>query len=118
LSVRWLADENLNNDIVRAPLRRRSELDIVRAQDVGLSGIEDPIILAWAASEGRITLTHDVSTMTAHAYARVLAGEPMPSVFEVAGNVPTAAFVEDILLLSDCSFDSESEGQVRCLPLR
>lgn len=56
--------------------------------------------------------------MTAYAYARVLAGEPMPGVFEVARNVPIAILVEDILLLTDYSLDSEWEGQVRYLPLR
>src|SRR5665213_23134 len=80
-SLRWLADENFNNDIVRALLRRSRELDIVRAQDVRLSGVEDPRILEWAASEERIILTHDVATMTAYAYARVVAGESMPGIF-------------------------------------
>jgi hypothetical protein len=76
------------------------------------------MVLAWAASEHRIILTHDVSTMTAYAYARVRAGEPMPGIFEVSRAVPIAIVVEDILLLSDGSFDSEWEGQVRYLPLR
>ena len=31
-----LADINFNNNIVRGLLRRKNELDIVRAQDVGL----------------------------------------------------------------------------------
>jgi hypothetical protein len=36
-----VADENFNNDIVRGLLRRRPKLDVVRVQDVGLSGAED-----------------------------------------------------------------------------
>ncbi|MCX8049222.1 MAG: DUF5615 family PIN-like protein [Methylohalobius sp.] len=56
------ADENFNNDIVRALLRRRPDLDIVRLQDVGLSGASDPAVLEWAAREGRVLLTHDVTT--------------------------------------------------------
>ena len=62
--LRLAADENLNNDIVRALLRRRRELDLVRVQDAGLSGAPDDIVLGWAAREGRILLTHDVSTVT------------------------------------------------------
>jgi hypothetical protein len=34
----WLADENFNNDILRALFRASGDLDIVRAQDVGLTG--------------------------------------------------------------------------------
>ena len=47
--LRLLADENLNNDIVRGLLRRSPDLDVVRVQDVGLSGAEDPTVLEWAA---------------------------------------------------------------------
>ena len=36
------ADENFNNDIVRGLLRRNPDLNIVRLQDVGLSGADDP----------------------------------------------------------------------------
>ena len=49
MSIRFLADENLNNDIVRGLLRRKTDLDIVRVQDVGLSGTDDPTVLEWAA---------------------------------------------------------------------
>jgi len=39
------ADENFNNDIVRGLLRQKPSLDIVRIQDIGLSGADDPTIL-------------------------------------------------------------------------
>ena len=79
--VRWLADENLNNDIVRGLLRRRPDLDIVRVQDAGLSGVDDPALLAWAAAQDRVSITHDASTVTGYAYRRVASGERMPGVF-------------------------------------
>ena len=80
--MRWLANENFNNDIVRALFRRKPGIDVVRAQDVGLTGIDDQALLAWAAEQDRVLLTHDVSTITAHAYRRVMRGEAMPGVFE------------------------------------
>ena len=67
------ADENFNNDIVRGLLRRNPRLDIVRIQDAGLSGASDEAVLEWAANEGRILLTHDVSTLTRSVYERVTA---------------------------------------------
>jgi len=73
-----VADENFNNDIVRGLLRRKPDLDIVRVQDVGLRGEEDPVILEWAAQEGRVLLTPDAATMTYFAYERVRAGKPLP----------------------------------------
>jgi hypothetical protein len=115
--LRLAADENLNNSIVRGLLRRQPELDIVRIQDVGLSGADDPTVLEWAAQEGRVLLTHDVSTITKYAYERVRAGQPMTGVFEVGRDVPIGRAIEDILLLTEYSFDGEWEGQVRYLPL-
>jgi predicted nuclease of predicted toxin-antitoxin system len=69
--LRLAADENFNNDIIRGLLRRKPDLDIVRIQNVGLSGADDPTVLQWAAQEGRILLTEDVSTITRYAYERV-----------------------------------------------
>lgn len=112
------ADENLNNDIVRGLLRRKPDLNIVRVQDVGLSGEIDPIILEWCANEKRVLLTHDVSTITKHAYERVAAGQSMPGVFEAPRRIPVGEVIGDILLLVECSFDAEWEGQIRYLPLR
>ena len=47
--IRLVSDENFNGDIVRGLLLRRPDLDLVRIQDVGLEGAEDPAVLAWAA---------------------------------------------------------------------
>ena len=81
--LRLLADENLDNDIVRGVLRRRPGLEIPRVQDAGLSEVEDAAVLAWAAQEGRILITHDVTTMTRFAIERIDSGEPMPGLFVV-----------------------------------
>lgn len=117
LPVRWLADENFNNDIIRALLRRNPALDLIRAQDVGRSGVGDPELLEWAANEARIVLTHDATTLTAYAYSRVAAGQPMPGVIEVNQRLSIARVVEDVLLISECSEPTEWENRVIYLPL-
>jgi hypothetical protein len=116
--LRWLADENFNNDILRALFRKNPAIDIVRAQDAGLTGIDDEALLAWAAQQNRVVLTHDVSTLTAYAYRRVLKGERMPGVFELSRDVLLRSAVEDILLLTECSNPGEWDSQVLYLPLR
>ncbi len=115
--MRLAADENFNNRILRGLLRRRPELDIVRVQDVGLSGGDDAAVLAWAAREGRVLLTHDVTTMRRPVEERNTAGLPMPGVFEVSQQTPIAQAIEDILLLAECSLEGEWEGQIQFLPL-
>ena len=116
--LRFLVDENFDNDILRGVLRRNPEADIARVQDVGLRGADDPAILEWAASENLVLLTHDVETMTYYAYERVKKGLPMPGVFEVSQNAAIGEVIEDILLLLECSLPNEWVGQVRYLPLR
>lgn len=111
-------DENFNNDILRGLLRRNFRLDLVRIQDAALSGQDDEAVLEWAAQQGRVLISHDVSTITAHAYARVAAGRKMPGVFEVPRAVAIAVAIEDLLLIAECSRPGEWEGQVRYLPLR
>ncbi len=116
--VRFLADENFNNQIVRGILRQNPDIDIVRVQDVDLSGADDPTILAWAAQEERIVLTHDVATMTTFAYQRIQAKLSMPGLFEVSRRVSVGLAIEEIILIAECSIEGEWEGQVRFLPLR
>ena len=115
--LRLAADENFNGDIVRGLLRRNPKLDIVRVQDVGLSGADDPSVLQWAADQGRVIVTHDISTLAKHAFDRIAAGEPMPGVFEVKSVAPVGQAIDDLILLAECSVDGEWEGQVRFLPL-
>lgn len=115
--IRLAMDEDFNGDILRGVLRRRPDVDVVRVQDVGLSGANDDAVLAWAALEGRVLLTHDVSTMTRHAYARVAGGLLMAGVFEVSQSLALAVAIDEILLLAECSIEGEWAGQVRYLPL-
>ena len=76
--VKLLTDEHVDTRLIRGLLRREPGLDIMRVQDVGLRTKEDAAILAWAAQEGRVLITYDVSTLLDAAYERVARGKPMP----------------------------------------
>ncbi len=115
--LRFLADENLKGDIVRGLLRRKPDLDLVRVQDVGLIGADDRTIVAWAAEQARIVLTHDRATMPDIAYERVGAGEPMSGVFIVPRRLAVRQAIDELLLLATCSEPAEWAGRVLHLPL-
>ncbi len=115
--IRFLADEDFNGHIVRGLLRREPALDIVRVQEVGLMGQADSILLAWAEHEGRVLLTHDVSTMTDHAYERMRRGHRVAGVIEVPQSLAIGQAIEDILLIASLSSGEELENQVQYLPL-
>lgn len=116
--LKLATDEDFNNRILRGVLLRRPDIDVVRVQDAGLEIKDDPHVLAWAARENRVLLTHDVSTMTKHAYARIEQNLPMPGVFEVSQELSIRIAIEEILLLIECSDEDEWSGQVRYLPFR
>jgi hypothetical protein len=116
--LRLATDEDFKNGIVRGLLRRQRDLDILRVQDAGLAGKRDDEVLAWASTDGRILLTHDVTTMRQVAYDRIAAGLPMPGVFEISQDVPIGRAVDEILLIALCSDQDEWQGQIRFLPLR
>jgi len=57
-------DENFNRDVLRGLLRRNPRLDVIHIQEAGLARAEDPVILEWAAQQGRVLISNDVSTIT------------------------------------------------------
>ncbi len=112
-----VSDENFNGDIVRGLLRRHPGINLVRVQDVDLMQTPDPEILEWAASQGRVLLSHDISTVPPAAYERVGEGKPMAGVFIVPDRMAIGQAVEEILFLSLDSGQDEWVGQVLFLPL-
>jgi len=116
--VRFLADEDFNNDLLRALRRRRPAVDVVRAQDVGLSGQPDPAVLAWAAEHGRVLLTHDSATLVGHALARVGAGQAMTGVLVAPQRAAPAAIVDDLELIDAVGIAEDWIDRVVYLPLR
>jgi len=115
--LRLLSDENFNGDIVRGLLLRRPDLDLVRVQDVGLEGADDPAVLAWAAENTRAVLTHDRATFPDFAYQRMGAGEPMAGVFVLNDRLPARQAIEELLLVEAWSETAEWTDRVAYLPL-
>jgi hypothetical protein len=115
--LRLLADENFNGDIVRGLLLRQADLDLVRVQDVGLAGADDPDVLVWAAVSNRVVLTHDRATLPDYAYERVASGQEMAGVFILNDRFPVGQAIEEILLMVECSEQAEWRGRAVHLPL-
>ncbi len=115
--IRLLADENLDNTSIRGLLRRNISVDIVRVQDHNLSGAKDPLVLAWAAEQGRVLLTHDVATITRYAYERLASNLAMPGVIEIPPDLPVGDVIEVLLFILECGTSEDLDGQIIYLPL-
>lgn len=115
--ITLLADENLNRNIVRALVRRHPEIDVALAQDVGLTGSSDAILLEWAATHGRVVLSHDFRTLAATAEKRLRNGEPMSGLLLIPRRMPVAEATEDLLMILECSGAPDWVGAIQYLPL-
>jgi hypothetical protein len=110
-------DENFDHHILRAFLRRLPVLVFRLVQSQGLEGADDRTVLAWAASQNRVLVTHDVRTVTRYAYERVERGEPMPGVIEVPCRALVGEVLDDLILLLACSTAEDCRDQVIYVPL-
>lgn len=115
--LRLLIDQDFDQDILRGLERRIPNLDAITAYEIGLSEAPDPELLAWAAEEDRIVLTHDRRTMPDHAAERIAAGEKMPGVFVVPRRLSLHEAIDDLEILVVCSLEYEWNDAVRILPL-
>jgi predicted nuclease of predicted toxin-antitoxin system len=115
--IRLLIDQNFNEHIIVGLVRRGTTLDLVHVRDVGLSAAPDAAILEWAANQGRVLLTHDRRTIPRFAYARVVAGQPMPGVFLVSDDMAIGQAIDEILLAVHCLDPEECKDLVKYFPL-
>ncbi len=63
MKVRFLADANLDQDIVAGLLRREPEIDFELPQGIIPEGMADPGVLDLAESLGRVRVKHDARAM-------------------------------------------------------
>jgi predicted nuclease of predicted toxin-antitoxin system len=115
--IKAATDENFDGGILRGLLRRQPDLDVVRVQDVGLAQTADERILAWAAAEERVLLTHDRDTIPNFAYDRVRAGEPLPGVFLVSDHIAKGQAIDELLLAVHCLTPEECRNLVTYFPM-
>ena len=115
--IRFLADENFNRRIIQGVCLRLPEIDIVRVQDSGLRSFRDPEILEYAASQGRVVLSHDVATMKDYAIARVDTGRAMSGLILMHQGVTIGLAIDEIVLIAICARVDEWINRIEYVPL-
>lgn len=118
MTPRFLADENIDPDLVLGLRRRVDDIDIVRVQDVGLRTLDDPEILQWAAHDGRILISHDLKTMPGFVGERLTAGLSMPGVILLRSTFSIAQAIDQLAAIAGASDAEEWNNQIAYLPLR
>jgi hypothetical protein len=116
MKIRFQADADLNDIIVKAVLRREPAIDFQTARTAGLSGLPDAEVLAYAAHGGRLLVTHDRRTMPEH-FGRFIQSEPSAGVLIVPQKLPISQVAEELTLLWLVCEAGEWVNRIHCLPL-
>ena len=98
MKVRYQADADFNEDIVTGVRRRVPEVDFQTAHEARLSGLEDLKVLALAAEEGRILVTHDRKTMPWH-FGEFVKSRTSPGLFVIPQHVELLPVIEELILI-------------------
>lgn len=116
MKIRFQADADLNQIILLATIRREPSLDFLTADAAGLAGLKDLDVLARAARDERVLISHDQKTMPRH-FAEFITHTPSPGLLIIPQQLSIAAVVEDLLLIWSASEAVEWVNRVRYLPL-
>jgi predicted nuclease of predicted toxin-antitoxin system len=106
MKVCFQADADLNAEIVAGVLPREPGIDFQTADEASLRRLPDPEVLALAAQENRILVTHDRRTMPRH-FADFILHHSSPGVFIIAQTVSVRVAIEELLLVWAASESEE-----------
>ncbi|MCA1592749.1 MAG: DUF5615 family PIN-like protein [Acidobacteria bacterium] len=116
MKVRYQADADLNEDIVTGVQRRAPEIDFQIAHEAQLAHAPDTNVLARAAREGRILVTHDRRTMPAH-FGRFVESRDGPGLIIISQNAEMLRVIEELILIWSVSEAEEYINSICTLPL-
>jgi hypothetical protein len=114
VKVRFLADADLNKAIVSGVLRREPAVDFLTAHAAGLRKRRDPEVLALAAGQERVLVSHDAGTMPVH--FRQFRNEGRWGL-SCSSELDVGTAIEELLLIWLASQASEWADRLVWLPL-
>jgi predicted nuclease of predicted toxin-antitoxin system len=114
VKIRYQADADLNQAIVNGILRREPAIDFQTAGTANLEGILDPEVLAIAAQQQRILVSHDRKTMPAE-FAQFITTQQSSGVLIVSQRVPIE--IEELILIWSASSAEEWHDRIAKIPL-
>lgn len=115
--IRFLADADFNYLIVKGCRLREPAMDFLTGNEARLRRVPDPEVLALAAAENRILVSHDLRTMPAHFGDFLSARHSSPGVFLVSRRTPLRIVIEELVLIWAASDPDEWKNRIVRIPL-
>jgi predicted nuclease of predicted toxin-antitoxin system len=116
VTICYQADADLNQAIVTGVLGREPTIDFQTAFAAGLEGVKDPEVLAIAAEQGRILISHDRRTMPLE-FATFITSSQSSGVIIVSRKLSIEVVIEELLLVWAASSAEEWVNRIAKLPL-
>lgn len=116
MKIRFQADNDLNQNIVKALRRVEPSINFQTAHAANLRGVPDPEVLAYAAKESRVLVSHDITTMPRH-FGEFIQSADSAGVLIALQESPIMTVVEDLLLLWMAEEAEDWINRIRILPL-
>jgi hypothetical protein len=114
--VRFQADADLNQIILLATIRREPAIDFQSAMTAALPRVADPMVLARAATDGRVLVTHDRKTMPRH-FSEFILRETSPGLLVIPQSLSVAVAIEELILIWSATKAEEWVNRISILPL-
>jgi Domain of unknown function (DUF5615) len=116
MKVRFQADNDLDARIIAATKRLDPEIDFQTALKLGLHlKVPDDQVLALAAAQGRIIVSHDRKTMPNH-FERFIIGNTSPGLIIISQQLPIGRAAEWLHLIWAASEAEEYVNSIYSLP--
>jgi hypothetical protein len=116
MPIRFQADADLNQVIVSAVVRRVPAIDFRTATSASLAGLKDQEVLAVAARDGCILVTHDQATMPRH-FGEFLRSQHSPGLIVVPQHLPLGEAADDLILIWTVTAAEEWTDRIAFLPI-
>src|SRR5712692_9640602 len=114
--IRFLADADFNHAIVKGCRRHEPAMDFLSANEAKLQGVHDSDVLALAAEQNRILVTHDRQTMPRYFGEFLTIRGFSPGVFLVSQYTPIGEVIDELLLIWAASDADEWKDRIVSIP--
>ena len=114
--IRFLADADFNHAVVKGCRRHEPAMDFLSANEAELEGVRDSDVLALAAEQNRILVTHDRQTMPWHFAEFLMSGRTCPGVFLVSQHAPIGKVIDALVLIWAASDPEEWKNRIINIP--
>jgi len=116
VKVRFQADADLNEDIVKGVLRREPSVDFRTATVAAFEALSDREVLAISARDGRVLVSHDRRTMPG-TFAQFVAERESPGLIIVSQGAELRRVIEDLLLIWAATDSEDWVNRIVAVPL-